>query len=77
MRPTDSLPQDVRMRILVAIEQLTAIQQQVIEGLFFDGKSQSEVGDELGISQRQVSRMKNRILEQMRETLNGDSQSEN
>jgi len=77
MRPPNSLPQDVRMRILVAIEQLSAIQQQVIEGLFFDGKSQSEVGDELGISQRQVSRMKNRILEQMRETLKGKSEPEN
>ena len=65
---SDDLPFDVRMRILAAIEQLTDIQQQVIQGLFYQGKSQSEVGKELGISQRQVSRMKERTLSEMRET---------
>ncbi len=59
---------DIRMRILAAIEQLTDIQQLIIQGLFYQGKSQSEVGKELGISQRQVSRMKERILSEMRET---------
>ncbi|MBE0635712.1 sigma-70 family RNA polymerase sigma factor [Candidatus Bipolaricaulota bacterium] len=66
---SDSLPFDVRMRILAAIEQLSDIQQGVIQGLFHQGKSQSEVGKELGISQRQVSRMKERILSDMRETV--------
>jgi len=59
---------DFRMRILTAIEQLSAIQQQVVEGLFYQGKSQSEIGNELGISQRQVSRMKGRILNELRDT---------
>ena len=57
------------MRILVAIEQLTEIQQLVIGGLFYEGKSQSEVGKELGMSQRQVSRLKDRILDEMRDSL--------
>jgi len=65
---SDDLPFDVRMRILAAIEQLSDIQQQVIQGLFYQGKSQSEVGKELGISQRQVSRMKERTLSEIRET---------
>ena len=65
---SDDLPFDVRMRIVAAIEQLTDIQQQVIQGLFYQGKSQSEVGKELGISQRQVSRMKDRTLSEIRET---------
>lgn len=63
---SEGLPFDIRMRILAAIEQLTDIQQGVIQGLFYQGKSQSEVGEELGMSQRQVSRMKESILEEMR-----------
>ena len=69
MTGSDDLPFDVRMQVLVAIEQLTEIQQQVIEGLFYQGKSQSEVGKELGISQRQVSRLKGRILDEMKSSL--------
>ncbi|MCK5247603.1 sigma-70 family RNA polymerase sigma factor [Candidatus Bipolaricaulota bacterium] len=64
---SEGFPFDVRMRILAAIEQLSDIQQSVIQGLFYQGKSQTEVGKELGISQRQVSRMKERILTEMRE----------
>jgi RNA polymerase sigma-B factor len=69
MTGSDDLPFDVRMQVLVAIEELTEIQRQVIEGLFYQGKSQSEVGKELGISQRQVSRLKDRILEEMKDSL--------
>jgi RNA polymerase sigma-B factor len=66
---------DVRMRVLVAIEQLAEIQQQVIRGLFYQGKSQSEVGEELGISQRQVSRIKDRTLEAIKEALPHEKES--
>jgi RNA polymerase sigma-B factor len=69
MTKSDDLPFDVQMRLLVAIERLTDIQQHVIEGLFYEGKSQSEVGEELGISQRQVSRLKDRILGEMKDRL--------
>ncbi len=68
----EGLPFDIRMRILAAIEQLTEIQQHVVEGLFYEGKSQSEVGKELGISQRQVSRLKDRILSDMRDSFSID-----
>jgi len=67
------LPFDVRMRILVAIEQLEEMQRRIVEGLFYQGKSQSEVGEELGISQRQVSRLKDRTLREMRHTLGGEA----
>ena len=77
MPSSDDLPHEAKMRILVAIERLSDIQQQIIRGLFYHGKSQSEVGDELGISQRQVSRMKDRILSEMRETLQGENGSQN
>jgi RNA polymerase sigma-B factor len=69
MTGSDDLPFDVRMRLLVAIERLTEIQQHVIEGLFYEGKSQSQVGKELGMSQRQVSRLKERILGEMKGNL--------
>ncbi|MCK5828430.1 sigma-70 family RNA polymerase sigma factor [Candidatus Bipolaricaulota bacterium] len=69
---SESLPFDIRMRILTAIEQLSDIQQSVIQGLFYQGKSQSELGRELGISQRQVSRMKESILTEMRKTAEFD-----
>lgn len=68
---------DLRMRIITAIEQLAEIQQQVIAGLFYQGKSQAEIGRELGISQRQVSRMKEQILQQMRKKLAGPHPEEN
>ena len=57
------------MKILLAIEELSEIQREVIRGLFYQGKSQSEVGEELGISQRQVSRVKQRVLDDLRESL--------
>jgi len=65
---SEGLSFDIRMRILAAIEQLTSIQQRLIQGLFYQGKSQSEVGKEMGISQRQVSRIKEGILSELRET---------
>lgn len=77
MPTSEDLPQEARMRIMVAIEKLTEIQQQVIRGLFYQGKSQSEVGDELGISQRQVSRMKDRILSEMKGKLQEQRDAEN
>jgi len=61
------LSDDVTIRILIAIDRLTEIQQQIIHGLFYQGKSQSEVGRDLGLSQRQVSRMKERILREIRD----------
>ena len=77
MPTSDNLSHEARMRVLVAIDKFTEIQQQVIRGLFYQGKSQSEIGDELGISQRQVSRMKERILSEMKGKLQGESDVEN
>jgi RNA polymerase sigma factor (sigma-70 family) len=57
------------MHILAAIEQLARMQRHIVEGLFYQGKSQSEVGHELGISQRQVSRMKDRALAELQQAL--------
>jgi len=63
------LSDEVRVRILVAIDRLNEMQRRIIHGLFYQGKSQSEVGKDLGLSQRQISRMKDRILEEIKEGL--------
>ncbi len=60
---------DSRMRIVTAIDRLAEMQQLIVQGLFYQGKSQSEVGEELGISQRQVSRIKDRALDELRQAL--------
>jgi RNA polymerase sigma-B factor len=71
------LSMDVRLRIAVAIERLAEIQQLIVQGLFYQGKSQSEVGEELGISQRQVSRIKERVLRELKDNVGfGDPQEE-
>jgi RNA polymerase sigma-B factor len=64
-----TFPMDTRLRIVAAIDQLAQLQQDIVQGLFYEGKSQSEVGNELGISQRQVSRMKDRALDELRHAL--------
>ena len=74
---SEDLPRDLRLRVIIAIEQLNEMQQQVIQGLFYQGKSQSELGSELGISQRQVSRLKDRILDEMKSALVPQEDSEN
>jgi len=70
LRPQDEdLSFDMRARIAVAIESLADLQRQVIEGLFYQGRTQSQVGDSLGISQRQVSRMKEKTLRELQQKL--------
>ena len=69
MPESQAFPLETRMRIVAAIDQLAQMQQLIVQGLFYHGKSQSEVGQELGISQRQVSRLKDRAIDELREAL--------
>jgi len=69
MPESPAFPLETRMRIVAAIDQLAQMQQLIVQGLFYHGKSQSEVGQELGISQRQVSRIKDRAMDELREAL--------
>jgi len=64
-----AFPLETRVRVLAAIERLAEMQQRIVRGLFYQGKSQSEVGQELGISQRQVSRIKGRAIDELRQAL--------
>ena len=67
-----SPPSDLHMRIAVTIEKLAEMQQQVIRGLFYQGKTQAEIGRELNLSQRQVSRVKAQALHEVKEKIQGD-----
>ena len=49
-----------------AIERLPGREQNIIKMRFFDGKTQMEVADEIGISQAQVSRLEKNALKSMR-----------
>ena len=44
-------------------------EKMIIEKRFFDGRTQMEVADEIGISQAQVSRLEKNALKSMRSYL--------
>ncbi|MFA5575979.1 MAG: RNA polymerase sporulation sigma factor SigG [Tissierellaceae bacterium] len=49
-----------------AIEKLNGRERQILNLRFYEGKTQMEVADEIGISQAQVSRLEKNALRQMR-----------
>jgi len=49
-----------------AMEKLNSREKQIIKLRFFEGKTQMEVAEEIGISQAQVSRLEKHALRQMR-----------
>ncbi len=62
----DEFPIEYRIKIASAIETLTDLQQRVINDLFYAGKSQAQVGQEVGYSQRHISRIKQEVLDAIR-----------
>lgn len=52
-----------------ALKKLSDRDKQIIILRFFRDKTQSEIAKSMGVSQVQVSRLENKILQQMRETL--------
>jgi len=53
-----------------AMKRLPARERHIIDMRFFDGKTQTEVAEEIGISQAQVSRLEKSALKSMRNYLN-------
>lgn len=51
------------------IKKLSEIEQKVVKLRFLDGKSQAEVGKELGMSQMFVSRAEKKIIDKLKEAL--------
>jgi RNA polymerase sigma-B factor len=65
----ENLPLEFKVRIADAIEKLTEVQQQVVKGIFYEDQTQEEIGEEIGTSQRQVSRIKYRVLDELESQL--------
>lgn len=64
-----SLPIEDKLFITQLLYKLTEIQKDVIEMVFYKDMTQEEVAKELGITQKQVSRIKEKSLLKMREII--------
>jgi len=53
----------------LALSQLSERERFVIEQLFWDGWTEAEIAQELGISQQMVSKIKGKTLRKLREIL--------
>ena len=53
-----------------AMEKLTNKEKEIIVRRFFDGKTQMEVADEIGISQAQVSRLEKSAINHIKRLYN-------
>lgn len=69
----EDFPLEYRVKIASAIEQLSELQQKVVQDLFYAGKSQAQIGKEVGVSQRQISRIKDTVLEAIKKDFLGDT----
>ena len=54
------------MTINVALEKLSTKEKSIIMKRFFDGRTQMEVAEEIGISQAQVSRLEKSAIEHIK-----------
>lgn len=54
------------MTINEALKRLNNKEKNIIIGRYFDGKTQMEIADEIGISQAQVSRLEKNALDHMK-----------
>ena len=60
---------ELRLEIGALLKSLTPTDRRVIEARFFDGRSQQQIADELGISQSYLSRVLRRVLIRLRQDL--------
>lgn len=70
---TFRLPLEDRITLYQAMRKLSSLQQKVIGMLFFEDRTQQQVADELDLTQKQVSRIKQRSLETLQEELKATS----
>ena len=54
------------MTIAEALKRLNEKEKKIIKKRYFDGRTQMEVADEIGISQAQVSRLEKSALENIK-----------
>jgi RNA polymerase sigma factor (sigma-70 family) len=66
---TFKLPLEDKLTLYQALRKLSSLQQKVVAMLFLQDMTQQQVADELGLTQKQVSRIKKSSLETMQEDL--------
>ncbi len=64
---------EIRESIKPLIEQLPSREKRILMLRFFRGMTQSQIADEIGVSQMHVSRLLNRTLAELRTSLSGVS----
>ncbi|RYG71860.1 RNA polymerase sigma factor SigB [Lentibacillus lipolyticus] len=64
---------DQRMLLEKILPVLSEREQEILRYTYFEGMSQKETGEHLGISQMHVSRLQRRSLRKLREALNSES----
>jgi RNA polymerase sigma-B factor len=60
---------DARVILAPAVKDLSARDRRILYLRFFEGRNQREIGDEIGVTQMQVSRLLARILRDLRRSL--------
>lgn len=69
---TEGLEQEWRRYLIFwALERLSERERQVINRLYWDGRTEAEIAHELGISQQAVSKIKRKAIQKLRELLEG------
>ena len=62
---------EARMMLAPAIKRLRGRDRTVLELRFVEGLTQQQIGEQVGVSQMQVSRILNRVLGQLRDSIAG------
>ena len=63
---------EARVTLAAVVRGLSPRERRILELRFFGEHSQAEIGADIGVTQMQVSRLLNRILERLRERLVSD-----
>ena len=66
---TDTRAMEARLVLSPALRKLSARDRRILQLRFVEDKTQQEIGDELGVTQMQASRLLKRILETLRHDL--------
>jgi len=62
---------DARVMLAPALQRLAPRDRMIVKLRFYDGLTQKEVGERIGVTQMQVSRLLSRILRELREEIGG------
>jgi RNA polymerase sigma-B factor len=68
----DLAPSEARAMLAPVVRQLSRRDQRVLYLRFYEGRTQQEIGDLVGVTQTQVSRILDQVLRDLREQLTDD-----